>query len=202
MKIDYKKQLKRLYTAPSTAVEVVDVPEMCFLLVDGAGDPNTSPEYRSAVEALFSVAYTLKFMVKRKAGGIDYAVMPLEGLWWTADMARFSVNRKDEWQWTLMIMQPEVVTAPLVAAAIARVTAKKGLAALPQPRFEVFSEGKAAQILHRGPFADEGPAIAKVHDFIALQGSQLRGKHHEIYLSDIRRAAPEKWRTILRQPMT
>lgn len=202
MKIDYKRQLNHLYNAPSTAVVTVDVPDLSFLMVDGAGDPNTAPEYRSAVEALFSVAYTLKFMVKREAGGRDYVVMPLEGLWWTADMARFSVDRKDEWQWTLTIMQPVAVTARLVAAAIDRVAAKKDLQALPKLRFEVFAEGKAAQILHRGPFAAEGPTIAKVHDFIALQGSQLRGKHHEIYLSDIRRATPEKWRTIVRQPMT
>jgi hypothetical protein len=198
-KIDFKKELKHLYNASPQEVVVVAVPEMNFLMVDGEGAPGNQA-YQAAVEALFSLSYTLKFMVK-KGQGVDYGVMPLEGLWWAEDMTQFSVDKKDEWLWTMMMMQPEVVTEALFAEAVAQVKKKKNPAALSQVRFEPFREGRAAQIMHIGPFSEEGPTVARLHTFIDERGG-LRGKHHEIYLSDIRKADPQKWRTVIRQPMT
>jgi len=199
--LDWKKELKHLYQPSSKKVEVVEVPAMNFLMVDGKGDPNTAPEYAQAIEALFSVAYTLKFAVKKGALAIDYGVMPLEGLWWADDMNVFITGDKSKWLWTAMIAQPPFITQPMVEVAIAEVAKKKNLAAIGKLRFEAFAEGKCAQLMHIGPFSAEGPNIARVHEFIRASGSSLRGKHHEIYLSDIRRAAPEKWKTIIRQPM-
>ena len=200
-KIDFKKELKHLYKPSAKKVEIVDVRQMNFLMIDGEGDPNTSQEFQDAVEALYSLSYTLKFMIKKGDLKIDFGVMPLEGLWWTDDMSQFSTENKDNWKWTLMIMQPEYVTAELFNEAVEQVKKKKNPPALSKVRFEVFSEGKAAQIIHIGPFSEEGPTIKKVHNFIQENGCKLSGKHHEIYLSDIRKAAPEKWKTIIRQPM-
>jgi len=198
-KIDFKKDLKHLYQPSANATSLVEVPAMSFLMIDGKGDPNKERSYQEAVEALFSVAYAVKFKVK-KTLAIDYGVMPLEGLWWAGDMSKFSVEGKSAWKWTMMIMQPEFVSAALVRDTIAEVKKKKNLPALDQLRFESFAEGKCAQILHIGPFAAEGPTITKVHAYIASIG-KLSGKHHEIYLSDIRKADPSKWKTIIRQPL-
>ena len=199
-KIDHKKELKHLYGPPAKEVSVVDVPPMSFLMVDGQGDPKTSQAYQEAVGALYSVSYTLKFMVKKGEMMIDYKVMPLEGLWWTEDMSRFSMDEKEAWKWTAMIMQPDFVTAELVEAAKDQAQRKKGLVAISLTRFKVFREGRAAQIMHIGPYAEEAPTIEKLHEFIAAQGGTLSGKHHEIYLSDPNRTAPEKLKTIIRQP--
>jgi hypothetical protein len=197
-KLDWKKDCKELYFPPAHPV-MVDVPPMNFLMIDGHGDPNISPVYAESVEALFSLAYTLKFSIK-KAEGVDYAVYPPEGLWWTPDMADFSTSRKADWDWTMMIAQPEVVSAEWVERARAEALKKKGLPVLERVRFESYHEGLSAQIMHAGPFADEGPNIARVHEFIKEQGGRLCGKHHEIYLSDMRRTAPEKLKTVIRQP--
>lgn len=198
-KIDFKKELKHLYQASAKEVAEVEAPQMNFLMIDGEGDPNTSKAFSEAVEALFTVSYTAKFMIKKAPLAIDYGVMPLEGLWWADDMSKFSTEDKSNWKWTAMIMQPPPVTKDIVAEAIASVRAKKKLAALSRLRFAALTEGRCAQILHIGPFSEEGPTIAKVHQFIAARG-RMSGKHHEIYLSDIRRAAPAKWKTIIRQP--
>jgi len=199
-KIDHKKELKHFYSASTKKVDIVEVPEMNFLLIDGSGDPNTSKLYQDAVAALFGISYTLKFMIKKGKEQIDYSVMPLEGLWWMDDMTKFTTLNKDEWKWTMMIMQSQFITAKLVDYAIDEMLKKKKLVAYPNVRFEKFTEGKAAQIMHIGPFSEEGPTIQKVHDFISGNGFKLSGKHHEIYLSDIRKAKPEKWKTIVRQP--
>ncbi len=199
-KIDYKKELKHLYKPSPKQVEVVDVPTMNFLMANGEGEPG-SQEFKDIVEALYSLSYTLKFMIKKGTLGVDYAVLPLEGLWWADDMSRFSVENKEDWKWTLMIMQPEHVTSDLVDEAIDQVKKKKDPAALFKVRFEPFMEGKSAQIMHVGPFTEEGPTVEKLHDFIEKAGLKLSGKHHEIYLSDIRKADPAKWKTIIRQPM-
>lgn len=201
-KIDYLKQLKHLYAPSAKKVEIVDVPEMSFLMIDGEGDPNTSQAFKDAVEALFSLSYTLKFTVKKGEMGVDYGVLPLQVLWWSDDLSAFSTGNKDAWKWTVMIMQPEFITPTLVEEAAREVQRKKKLPSLPLVRFEAFKEGKAAQIMHIGPFSEEGPTIEKVHSYIENRGSRRIGKHHEIYLSDIRRAAPEKWKTIVRQPMS
>jgi hypothetical protein len=181
-------------------VTQVDVPAMRFLMIDGEGDPNTSQRYAEAVEALFSVSYTTKFMLKKGPQAIDYALMPLEGLWWSAEMSAFKANDRAKWQWTMMIMQPDFVAETVIETAMAEVKRNKALPAIDALRLETLTEGCAAQILHVGPFSDEGPTIQRVHEFIA-ERSGLRGKHHEVYLSDIRRAAPGKWKTIIRQPM-
>ena len=201
-KIDYKKELKHLYKPSAKKAEIIEVPSMNFLMIDGEGDPNTAPAFAEAIEALYAVSYTLKFRVKKGSIGIDYGVMPLEALWWTEDMATFSEEDKDAWSWTAMIMQPKLITGAMVEEAIAQVKEKKNPAALPLVRFEPFTEGTAAQILHIGPFSEEGSTIAKLHAFIEESGYRREGKHHEIYLSDIRRAAPEKWKTIIRQPVS
>ena len=198
-KVDLKKDLKHLYQPSAKEVVAVDVPALRFLMIDGRGDPNTSPEYGRAVEALFSVSYATKFVVK-KTDGIDYAVMPLEGLWWADDPSAFVANDRSQWQWTMMIVQPDFVATDVIEAAKSAVEKKKGIRAAGQLRLETFTEGACAQILHVGPFSDEGPTIARVHAFIDARTGR-RGKHHEIYLSDIRSAAPAKWKTVIRQPM-
>lgn len=200
-KIDYKKELKHLYKSSPKSVEIVDVPEMNFLMIDGQGDPNTSKEYSDAIEALYSVSYALKFMVKKGEVEIDYGVMPLEGLWWVDDMSQFSIVDKTDWKWTAMIMQPEYVTQGLLIDARKQVEKKKNPSALSIIKFESFSEGTAAQTMHIGPFSEEGPTVEYVHNFIRENKYSPVGKHHEIYLSDIRKAAPEKWKTIIRQPV-
>ena len=199
-KVDHKKELSQFYKPSAKHVCEVTVPQMAYLMIDGHGDPNTKPAYAEAVEALFSVSYTAKFTLKRGMPSTDYAVMPLEGLWWADDHSVFETNDRKNWKWTMMIMQPPVVTAQVVETAIAAVGRKKNLPALGRLRFEDFTEGRCAQTLHVGPFTEEGPTIQRVHDFILARGS-LSGKHHEIYLSDIRRASPAKWKTIIRQPM-
>ena len=200
-KIDLKKELKHLYQPSAKEVREVVVPTMHFLMVDGKGDPNTTPAFAEAVEALFAVAYTVKFMVKKGPQALDYGVMPLEGLWWADDMAAFKHPQdKSQWLWTMMLMQPAFITQEIVATALAEVKKKKNPIALDRLRFEPFTEGRCAQILHIGPFSEEGPTIEKLHQFIDTRGKRT-GEHHEIYLSDIRRAAPEKWKTIIRQPL-
>jgi hypothetical protein len=200
-KRDFKRELAHLYRPSAREVVAVDVREMSFLMVEGRGDPNTSPAYAQAVEALFSISYALRFAVKRGPSGLDYGVMPLEGLWWADDMDSFVSDRRSDWRWTMMIMQPDVVDDALVEAVTAEVDAKKDLIALPRVRFERFAEGPCAQTMHVGPFSTEGPTIERVHTFIQESGWERDGKHHEIYLSDIRRAAPANWKTVIRQPM-
>jgi len=192
----------RLYKAPRREPELVRVPEIGFAMIDGRGDPNTSPAYKDAIEALFSLSYALKFAIKREQG-LDYRVGPLEGLYWADDMRRFA-ERKADWCWTMIVAQPDVVGPERFAAASAVVAAKKDLPALSGVRLERFEEGLSAQVLHVGPFSAEGPTIARLHAFIREHGYTFDGRaerHHEIYLSDIRRAAPERWRTIVRQPV-
>jgi hypothetical protein len=200
-RIDMKKALKSLYHVSARDVVQVDVPPLNYLMVDGEGDPNSTPAYQQAVEALYCVSYTAKFMLRKAAAGIDYAVMPLEGLWWADDLTAFVAGERRHWKWTMMIMQPDVVPGDVFVAAKAAVRKKKSLPALDRLRFESFAEGRCAQVLHVGPFTEEGPTIARLHAYIESHAA-LTGKHHEIYLTDIRRADPAKWKTIIRQPMT
>ena len=199
-RLDLKKDLKHLYQPSAKAFSIIDVPAMSFLMIDGKGDPNTSQDYKDALEALYSAAYTLKFAIK-KGEGIDYPVMALEGLWWADDMSTFSMDRRSEWQWTMMIMQPEVVTRGHADAAIKEAQVKKGFPALSKIRFDCYAEVTAAQILYFGAYKDEGPTIARLHEFITDSGYERAGKHHEIYLGDPRRTAPEKLKTVIRQPV-
>jgi hypothetical protein len=199
--IDLKKELKHLYNSSSKEVTEVYVPAMNFLMVDGEGDPNTSQSYVEAIEALFAVSYTVKFMVKKGELAIDYGVMPLEGLWWADDMTRFSPDDKSNWKWRAMIMQPSFVNADLIDHALSEVKKKKNPAAISKVQFASWTEGKSAQIMHIGPFSEEGPTIEKLHRFIDARNRQRSGKHHEIYLSDIRKADSKNWKTIIRQPV-
>ncbi len=200
-KLDLKRELAHLYKPSAQQVEAVDVPDMNFLMIDGEGDPNTSQQYADALESLFAASYALKFAVKRGSLAIDYPVMPLEGLWWADDMADFTTGDRSGWKWTMMIMQPVFVSSEMVEEAVAAVRKKKNPVALPGLRFEAYAEGVAAQIMHVGPFSAEGPTIERVHEFIEHSGRERSGKHHEIYLSDIRKADPAKWKTVIRQPM-
>ncbi len=199
-KIDFKRELRELY-APARGPSLVDVPELAFLMIDGHGDPNTASEYSKAIEALYTVAYTVKFDLKRAADGIDYPVLPLEALWWVPDMSKFTTEDKSAWDWTVMIMQPDQVTGEVFEAARTKANQKKSLDAIGQVRLERFAEGLAAQIMHIGPYAAERPTIERLHAFIAEQGYERAGKHHEVYLSDPRRAPAEKLKTIVRQPI-
>ena len=200
-KLDLRKNLKEFYGPSPKEVVQVDVPPMNFLMVDGAGDPNTSQAYREAIEALFSLSYTLKFAVKKGQSAVDFKVMPLEGLWWADDMASFMTGDKSSWKWTAMIMQPEVITASMASDVLAGLRSKKDLPALARIRFESFAEGTCAQLMHIGPFTAEAPNIQRIHHFIEASGRQRSGRHHEIYLSDFRRTAPERLKTVIRQPM-
>ena len=199
-KIDLKKEWKELYQPRARQVSLIDVPPFNYLMVDGFGDPNSAQAYQEAVETLYAVSYTLKFMLKKGELKQDYVVMPLQGLWWVENMADFSVERKGDWEWTMMILQPPPVTGGMVTEAIASTAKKKNPPALDKVRFANLHEGPAAQMMHIGPYADEAPTIEKIHQFIFDNGGQMSGKHHEIYLSDPRRTAPEKLKTIIRQP--
>ncbi len=199
-KVDHKKTLKHLYGPSTRSPALVEVPAMNFLMVDGRGDPNTSQEYAAAIEALYAMSYTLKFSARQGESRKDYTVMPLEGLWWAEDMDAFLKGHRQEWLWTAMIMQPDFIGQDLVEDTREVVRRKKNPAALDKLRFESYEEGVCAQVMFIGPYADEGPTIQVLHRFIEEQGFELAGKHHEIYLSDPRRTAPEKLRTVIRQP--
>ncbi len=199
-KTDFKRELHELFAPPRQPV-IIDVPELSFLMIDGHGDPNTCPDYRAAIEALFSVSYTLKFTIRSMPNGIDYGVMPLESVWWGKDVEAFTASDKSAWSWTAMIMQPDLVTAELVAEAVTAARRKRPIPAADVMRLERFREGLSAQLLYVGPYADEGPTIAALHSFIAQRGYVPAGRHHEVYLGDPRRSAPEKLRTVIRQPV-
>lgn len=197
--IDLKRVERERYAA-GTEPALIEVPPLPYLMVDGRGDPNVVPAYRDAVESLYPVAYGVRKAVTA-ATGDRYTVMPLEGLWWTPDMADFTTADKDAWHWTLLIRLPPPAADLDVPEVIAATAAAKGLPAGDRIRVDQLDERTAAQVLHRGPYADEGPTVARLHRWITDEGLALRGRHHEIYLSDPRRAAPERMRTIIRQPV-
>lgn len=206
-KFDYRKNLKELYLPPSRNPVLVDVPAMDFLMIDGEGDPNTSQPFQDAIEALYGTSYTVKFMLKKEERGAEYAVGPLEGLWYADEIRSFLEGDKSKWRWTLCMMQPGWVSEADVLEGAGRVREKKGgaapgvAAALDHMRFESFEEGRSAQVMHIGPFADEGPAVERLMAFIEESGCAPRGRHHEIYLSDFRRADPARLKTVLRHPV-
>jgi len=192
-KFDIKKELRALYSPRAGDWAFVEIPPQQFLMVDGHGDPNTSPLYPAAVEALYGLSYAIKFA--SKAAGRDYVVAPLEGLWDSDVADAFVRNDRALWRWTMMIAQPDWITPEAVHAA----RAAKGIAA---PRLESLSEGRSLQILHVGPYADEAPTLARLHDEVMpANGVTFNGRHHEVYLGDPRKVAPEKLRTVLRQPV-
>ena len=198
--IDPRKELGNLYRPPKGGVVEVEVPPLRYLMIDGQGDPNTSQAYADAIKALYSVSYKTKFALKKGAQQTDYRVMPLEGLWWADDMTAFTARAKSNWRWTMMILQPDFIPEGVIVDAISAVRSQKSLSSVEQLRLETLFEGRCAQVLHVGPFDEEGPTVERLHEFI-VERSRWRGKHHEIYLSDVRRAAPKNWKTIIRHPM-
>ncbi len=200
MTTDFRTSLDA-YRARRGDVRIVEVPPMRYLMVDGHGDPDGSPEYTGALGVLYPLAYALKFA--SKARGRDYVVPPLEALWWAQDMAAFTSARdKTAWDWTLLLMTPDWITDQDVAAARDAVTARTPALPVDRVRVEALHEGLCVQTLHVGPYDEEGPVLADLHGrFIPEHGLEMTGRHHEIYLSDPRRTAPERLRTILRQPV-
>lgn len=201
-KKDLSKELQELYFPPTREPISVKVPKMKFLMVDGRGNPNTSKDYQEAIGALYSLSYTMKFMLKFGQKKVDHIVMPLETLWWTDKGTNFMTAEKDTWNWRAMIAQPEHVTKDLISKAkdeLAR--KKKDVPGIDKVKFETFEEGLSAEIMHIGPYSEEKSSIEKLHNFIAESGRKPRGKHHEIYMSDPNRAKPEKLKTVIRQPM-
>ncbi|GAA1794246.1 MAG: GyrI-like domain-containing protein [Actinobacteria bacterium] len=201
MKADLKREITT-YVAPRGRFEIVTVAPAQFLMIDGHGDPNTAPEYADALATLYPVAYGLKFLSKNEIGR-DYTVMPLEALWWADDLETFTSGRdKSQWDWTVMNLIPDWLTAAHLDVVRDRVARKSSAPVLDRLRLEPFAEGLCVQTLHLGPYDAEGPVLERLHhDVVPDHGLRLRGKHHEIYLSDARRTAPEKLRTILRQPV-
>lgn len=200
-KVDLKKTLDG-YQAKRGQFRILEVPEQQYLMIDGHGDPNTSPEYVSALEALYPLAYKLKFLSKRELDR-DYVVMPLEGLWWADDMTTFTTARdKSQWNWTMMILQPEWLGPDSLEAVRDQLAGKSAPALLDEVRWGTLREGRCVQTMHVGSYDDETPVLEEMHErFIPAQGLQMAGIHHEVYLSDARKVAPEKLRTILRQPV-
>jgi hypothetical protein len=199
IKIDFRKSHAALYTAAAGRFVEVDAPQLRFVKIDGEGDPNTSPAYRQAIEWLYPVSYALKFAAKGM--GRDYVVPPLEGLWWAEDPADFVARRKDRWRWTMMIMAPDFIAPLLFEAAVEKTKRKLGDAPS-SLRLESLAEGRSLQTLHVGSYDEEGPALACLHNEIMPRtGLTFAGPHHEIYLSDPRKTAPPRLRTILRQPV-
>jgi len=199
-KIDFKKTMKALWPPPAGRFTVVEVPRMQFLKIDGKGDPNKAPQYQHALQWLYSVSYPVKFASKKELGR-DYTVPPLEGLWWAEDMTAFVAGDRANWQWTMMIMQPDWITPAMIEAGIEKARVKLGdpPASL---RLEDYEEGLSVQIMHIGPYSAEAPTIARMHEeFMPENGLKPNGHHHEIYLSDPRKVAPEKMKTVLRQPV-
>lgn len=199
-KIDLKKLYKDIYTPSKKDFSIIEVPPLNYLMIDGIGNPATAQRYQDAIQTLYALSYTLKFHLKKSAG-IDYSVMGLEGLWWMPDMTEFSVANKDRWYWTAMILQPDFITPELFEEVRRQVIAKGKGPLVGETRFETYAEGLCTQIIYLGAYVNEAPTISAMHQFIHDQGYVRTGKHHEIYLSDARRVAPEKNRTILRQPM-
>lgn len=200
-KIDFKRTIAS-YRAKHGVFEIFDVPDLQYLMVDGHGDPNTSPAYPAALGALYPVAYKLKFASKRDLGR-DYVVPPLEGLWWADDMSAFTAARdKSRWDWTLMLLTPDWIDQTMFEAAVDQVRTSSSPAGLDEVRLSVLSEGRCVQTLHIGSFDDEAPVLKQMHEqFIPEHGLHMVGKHHEVYLSDLRKVEPAKLRTILRQPV-
>ena len=203
-KRDLKKELKELYAAgkKTETPHFVEVPPLSYLMVDGHGTPNNSPIFTEAMGVLYGVSYKVKFMAKEQ--GKDYTVMPLEGLWWTDPPEAFDVNRKEDWLWTVMILQPEWITGAMIDDAMAAQIRKGAFSeeAAQKARLETMHEGRSVQVLHRGPYAEETPTVKGLHAFAEKEGYDLRAKHHEVYLTSPERSAPENMKTLLRHPVT
>ena len=201
IKIDFKKELSELYNPKKKVFSQVKVPKMKFFMIDGKGDPNTSKDYAQAIQVLYSASYTLKFMCKKELEK-DYGVPPLESLWWAKNMKDFQSGKKENWQWTAMIMLPDWIPASMIKSAIASARERKRDLDFSKLRVEPFTEGLSVQIMYIGPYKDEAPVIAALHEeYLPANKLVENGKHHEIYLGDPRKSEPSKLKTIIRQPV-
>jgi hypothetical protein len=201
-KLDLKKQFPEFYK-PSKKPHIVDIPEMTFFMVDGTGYPTDNPLYQEAIQLMYGASFALKMKVIKPTGK-DYVVPPLEGLWWADDMAVFTddyMKRKDEWKWTSMIRVPDFITEEQIKKGLEVFKENKNPENFEKLRYQNYTEGRVVQVLHLGPFSEEGPVIERMHEYAIDQGYILHKKHHEIYLSDPRRTKPEKLRTVIRQPI-
>ncbi|MDP4143561.1 MAG: GyrI-like domain-containing protein [Bacillota bacterium] len=198
-KIDYKKQLKELYTGKKGVFNIIEIPKNKYLQIHGSGNPNTNPSYKAAVEALYTIAYSAKFICKKSEQ--DFVVMPLEGLWYADDNDLFHCREKDKWKWTMLIMMPPFVTEYIFKEAVDTAKKKKDNAKIDEVFFREYDEGLAVQTLHVGSYDAETPVIASMHEYVLQQGYKLTGLHHEIYLSNPNTVAAEKLKTIIRQPI-
>lgn len=205
-KLDLKKTDRAFYSGKKGRWDRIVIPPVPYLMIDGAGDPG-GPQYAAALGALYPLAYGLKFL--KKAQAQDFAVPPLSARWWSEDLSAFVDGRRDKWQWTAMIRMPDFVTPADVETARTATLAKQAKKAggadpslLRAVRLETLVEGDSFQTLHLGPYTDEAPVLADLHDRVMPEAGVTFGEpHHEVYLSDPRRVAPEKLKTILRQPV-
>lgn len=200
---DLLTDLKDVYTASAKSPKIITVPKLKYLTIDGHGHPDKTPAFQEGISALYQLAYTLKFMLKKSAPARDFKVMPLEALWWPPDGTAF-LSAPDDWNWTLMMVVPSFITAAQLHKAIDQVRSKKESPspAIDNVRLQEIKEGKAVQMLHVGPYSREEGTVNTVGDFATAGGYLLTGRHHEIYLSDPKRAAPEKLKTIIRYSIT
>lgn len=199
-KLDLKKLYKTFYSPSAKEFTILDIPPLNYLMVDGHGNPNTVPAYAQAIQTLYGLTYTIKFHVKKTLEK-DFTVMGLEGLWWVPDMNKFSTSRKDDWDWTAIMLMPDFINQEIFTEAKRQLVAKGKGPLAEIARLETYNEGTCVQVMYFGPYADEGPTIAKMHAHAIENGYVLDGKHHEIYMNDARRVAPEKLKTIIRQPI-
>lgn len=197
---DPKDLIKQYYSPSVKQPQIITIPPLNFLIIDGHGDPNNDPSYPLAISALYTLSYTLKFDLK-KAGTPEFKVFPLQGLWWAENMDAFVTGEKSAWDWTMMIAQPDWVTPDHIVQARVKAAAKVDKATLEKVHFEPYNEGLVVQMMHIGPYSAEGPNIARIHAYAKEQGYELSGKHHEIYMGNPQRSAPEKLKTIIRQPI-
>lgn len=200
-KIDLKKELKHLYNPSAKKISVVDVPRMNFLMLNGKGHPEGVQDFQDAIQAIYSVAYTMKFMLKEKASTPDFAVMPLESLWWASGGVPYDKAETSAWRWTVMVAQPEFIEEEHLAAVKRNLKQKEGPAVTAKVRLRSFDEGLSVQIMHIGPYNQIGGAAKRLEEYAREHKYRLRGRHHEIYLSDPRRVAPERIKTIVRRPV-
>ncbi|MBJ7354311.1 MAG: GyrI-like domain-containing protein [Thermoleophilaceae bacterium] len=200
-KFDFKREFKEVYSPPAKDFSLTEIPPFRYLAVDGKGDPGTAQEFSDAVSALYPLAYTLK-MTGKKNGGPDFVVGPMSATWRSKDKSAFVTGDRDNWEWTVMLPLPDWITDEQIAEARESVAARKNPAALSLVCAMTLNEGLCIQILYRGPYVDEAPVLARMHnEFMPEHGLDFNGDHHEIYLSDPGRTAPEKLKTILRQPV-
>lgn len=206
-KLDYKKKFKELYQ-PSAKPALIDVPEMIFFAVEGAGDPNKCHEYKEAMEILYGLSFTVKMSKMNNTqpeGYFEYVVPPLEGLWYQESTNGIDYSRKDDFHWISMIRQPEFVTEEVFETAKAALSKKKTSLDISKARLMRYTEGLCVQLMHTGPYDDEPASIAKLERFAEENGYAEdfgTGRyHHEIYLSDPRKCAPERLRTVIRHPV-